>query len=343
MIPVLPLNFAVLLIFWLHVVHFLDTCNVTIHPEAPAVEFGGSVNLNCTTTCANYTRLEWEVSVEGGIQKGDGWISLNITNVSEWELQPICIVQRAGFDSLDTNVVIYVYQFSTPVLNLTSKIVANHWEKIVCSIPSLKVRGSSSPSNVSIFLRKGSNVLKWERSISVEYSFLAKPQEDGDEILCEANLQVGSEVLQKSANRTLKIVASPYNVNISTNFTVYKTGAALVVKCHAEGKPFPEFSWDLPSQTGVEYSDNNKTITIPSAQKYHNGTYRCLVHNVYGDGLTEVDILYEVRELLMPEGRSAQDGKSEDRKLTRTLCLITNYPLISCFRRECDQIPWGND
>uniref|UniRef100_A0A670KKF6 Intercellular adhesion molecule N-terminal domain-containing protein n=1 Tax=Podarcis muralis TaxID=64176 RepID=A0A670KKF6_PODMU len=91
-------------------VHFLDTCNVTIHPEAPAVEFGGSVNLNCTTTCANYTQLDWEVSVGGGMQKGDGWISLNITNVSEWELQPICIVQRKGFDSLDTNVVIYVYR-----------------------------------------------------------------------------------------------------------------------------------------------------------------------------------------------------------------------------------------
>ncbi|XP_061469729.1 intercellular adhesion molecule 3-like isoform X2 [Rhineura floridana] len=236
--------------------------------------------------------MKWEVSLKGAIEIGDGWSTLNITSATEWDLKPLCLVITEGSDPL-TSAVIYVYNFSTPDIFLASEIVANRSEKIICNISSLTV-GGSIPSSINISLSMGSSILNSSHGISsVEYSFVAKPQEDGDDILCVAYLQVASEVLEKSANRTLKIVASPYNVSISTNLKVYKSGASLVVKCHAEGKPFPEFSWDLPSKVGVEYSDGNKTITIHPAQVNHNGTYRCLVHNVYGNNSAKVEILYE--------------------------------------------------
>uniref|UniRef100_A0A8C0EFE6 Intercellular adhesion molecule N-terminal domain-containing protein n=1 Tax=Bubo bubo TaxID=30461 RepID=A0A8C0EFE6_BUBBB len=59
-------------------------CWVSISPEEPTVEFGTSVLFNCTTSCRNYSRLDWEVSVTKMGVRGPGWVSLDIPNVTNW-------------------------------------------------------------------------------------------------------------------------------------------------------------------------------------------------------------------------------------------------------------------
>ncbi|XP_042308510.1 vascular cell adhesion protein 1-like [Sceloporus undulatus] len=293
MTAVLLFNLAGLLSFCLPLVW---PCSVSIHPKAPVVPFGGSVKLNCTATCTNYTKMEWEVSFARDVEEGEGWISLNIKNVTEWTPQPLCLAKYKGSGSIHTRAVIYVYEFSTPDIYLASEIKSGHSERIICNISSLRVRDQISP-NVNISLIRGTILLNSSYGqASLEYSFVANlNRDDGEEIICAAQVQVGSEVLNKSATRTLKVVASPYNISISTNHMTYQANTNIVMTCEAEGKPFPEFLWDLPSKASVGFSNNNKTLMIHSAQSFHNGTYRCLAYNMYGKKSAQIDILFQER------------------------------------------------
>ncbi|KAH0628773.1 hypothetical protein JD844_010285 [Phrynosoma platyrhinos] len=185
-------------------------------------------------------------------------------------------------------------EFSTPDIYMASEIKNGHSDRIICNISSLRVRDQISP-NINISLSRGTTLLNSSYGqSSLEYSLVANlNRDDGAEIICVAQVQVGSEVLNKSATRTLKVVASPYNVSVSTNHMTYQANTNIVVTCEAEGKPFPEFLWDLPPKASVEFSNNNRTLTIQSAQSFHNGTYRCLAHNMYGNKSAQIDILYQ--------------------------------------------------
>ncbi|XP_054859125.1 vascular cell adhesion protein 1-like [Eublepharis macularius] len=287
MIFALQQKVAVLLCFWLPTVY---PCDQTIYPVDPAVPFGGSVTLNCTSSCANDTELNWELSVRGDTQKGPGWISVSFVNITLWDFQPVCFGDSA---KAPTKMPIYLYQFSSPDIHLASEIIAGHWHTVVCNISSLKVRGQI-PTNINISLSSGGRILNSSQgNSSVEYTSVAKLEQDGAEILCVAHLKVGREVLEKTANSTLKVAAQPHNISIISSVTAYKAGSNITVTCRAEGNPFPKFTWDLPSPVNVEYSNRNRTVTIHSAQSSHNGTYQCHAQNPYGSDLAHIDILYE--------------------------------------------------
>lgn len=98
-------------------------------------------------------------------------------------------------------------EFSTPVIYPVSEVLNDHVEKIVCNVSSLKVRGSI-PSHSNISLSRDGNMLNNSHGKpSVEYNFVPNlEQDDGAEILCEANLLLGAQVLRKNANQTLKVV-----------------------------------------------------------------------------------------------------------------------------------------
>ncbi|XP_007441619.1 intercellular adhesion molecule 3-like [Python bivittatus] len=279
------------LLFWVPTMH---PCEVTINPKVNNVMFGASLNLTCMVSCSSYNKLRWEVALPSVTKKGDGWIDLYVANVTEWTLPLLCLVNYGVSNQTYARTEIFVYQFSTPAIYPVSEVVSDHLDKIVCNISSLKVSGSV-PSNINISLSRGGSILNSSNGEpSVEYNFMANlEQDDGAEILCEANLLVGSQELRKNATRILKVVAKPYNVNISATHVTYKVDANIVVTCDAKGKPHPEFSWDLPPKADVEFSNGNKTVTIRSAKEFHNGTYRCLAHNVYGKNSAQIDIVFE--------------------------------------------------
>uniref|UniRef100_A0ACB8ELK9 Uncharacterized protein n=1 Tax=Sphaerodactylus townsendi TaxID=933632 RepID=A0ACB8ELK9_9SAUR len=89
------------------------------------------------------------------------------------------------------------------------------------------------------------------------------------------------------------MLSRPFNINLTSSVTSYKAGSSITVRCHADGKPFPEFTWVLPSVDNVEFSDYNRTVTIHSAQSPNNGTYQCRAQNTYGKTSAHIDILYE--------------------------------------------------
>lgn len=97
--------------FSLHpvLVFLVRSCEVSIHPKVNAVMFGASLNLTCTVSCSNYSELRWEVALPFVLKKGDGWINLYITRVTEWSLPLSCLVNYGDFNQTYTKKVIYVY------------------------------------------------------------------------------------------------------------------------------------------------------------------------------------------------------------------------------------------
>ncbi|XP_026516410.1 intercellular adhesion molecule 5-like isoform X2 [Terrapene carolina triunguis] len=225
------------------------------------------------------------------MDRGDGWVSLNISNLMDWNLEPLCysinpqIIEKAR---------LHVYRFSPPEIHLGAEMVAGHQEQITCNVSSL-VSGSS-PSDINVTLSSGDNsTLNESRgSPAVRYSFVVRPTQHGQEIVCQAWLRVGLQVLSNSARATLKVWAPPHSVKVSVERLEFGVGANFTVRCSAEGNPPPELHWELPSNTSVELSDRGRRVTVRSAQRAHNGTYRCLAQNKYGASSGQVDVLVEV-------------------------------------------------
>ncbi|XP_074836369.1 uncharacterized protein LOC142003370 isoform X2 [Carettochelys insculpta] len=67
---------------------------VRISPRTATVEYGGSVWINCSTTCQDRDApIGLEIPLTKGLGwTGPGWIAIHIVNISEWESNPQCYV-----------------------------------------------------------------------------------------------------------------------------------------------------------------------------------------------------------------------------------------------------------
>ncbi|XP_075594133.1 intercellular adhesion molecule 4-like [Balearica regulorum gibbericeps] len=276
-----------------------DPCWVSISPEEPMVEFGTSLLFNCTTSCRNYSRLSWEVSTTKMGAQGPGWVSLNVSNVTDWSLELQCFVVFEGHRVI-TNTTLHAYRFSPPQIYLEGDVVAGKEARVTCNA-SAQV-SPSDPPNLSLTLRVGGLPAATRRGPSVALDFTARPEQHGQEVTCEAVLRLGRRTVNASAATALQVWAAPYDVWVWAPRTEFTAGANLTVMCRAEGNPTPRLRWELPIDAGWELQDGGTTVTIPAGQQAHGGTYRCLAENRYGTGAASIDIFFQAssRSPLIP-------------------------------------------
>ncbi|NXN65250.1 ICAM3 protein, partial [Himantopus himantopus] len=265
-------------------------CRVSISPEEPTVEFGTSLLLNCTSSCQNYSRLSWEVSVTKMEMQGPGWVSLSIPNVTDWSLELHCFGVFGEQRDIATTT-IHTYRFSPPEIDLEGDAVAGEEARVTCNA-SARV-SPPDPPNLYLTLRGGGLPTSTRRGPSVAVGFTAQPEQHGQEVTCEAMLRLGRHTVNASATATLWVWAAPHDVRVWAPRTVFTAGDNLTVMCRAEGNPPPRLRWELPTNASQELRDGGATVTIPAAQRVHSGTYRCLAENRYGTGAASVNILFQ--------------------------------------------------
>ncbi|NXS67866.1 ICAM3 protein, partial [Pandion haliaetus] len=265
-------------------------CRVSISPEEPTVEFGTSLLLNCTSSCRNYSRLSWEVSITKMGTQGPGWMSLSIPNVTNWRLELQCF----GVFGAQRHVAIttlHAYRFSHPKIYLEGDMVAGKEAHVTCNV-SAQV-SPPNPPNLRLTLRGGGLPPSTHRGPSVGLGFMVQPEQHGREVTCEAVLQLGHHTVNTSAAVTLWVWAAPHDVRVQAPRTVFTTGDNLTVVCRAEGNPPPQLRWELPTNASWELWDGGTTITVPAAQRVHGGTYRCLAENRYGASTASIDLVFQ--------------------------------------------------
>ncbi|NXL10397.1 ICAM3 protein, partial [Mesembrinibis cayennensis] len=265
-------------------------CRVSISPEEPTVEFGTSLLLNCTSSCRNYSRLNWEVSITKTGTQGPGWVSLNISNVTDWSLELQCFGIFGEQRDIATTT-LRAYRFSPPQISLEGAAVAGKEARVTCNA-SAQVP-PPGPPNLRLTLRGGGLPTSTHQGPSVGLPFTARPEQHGREVTCEAVLQLGRRTVNASATTVLWVWAAPRDVRVRAPRTVFTTGDNLTVTCRAEGNPSPRFRWELPTNTSRELRDGGATVAIAAAQRAHSGTYRCLAENRYGASAASIDILFQ--------------------------------------------------
>ncbi|KAM6364744.1 intercellular adhesion molecule 4-like [Pluvialis apricaria] len=268
-------------------------CRVSISPEEPMVEFGTSLLLNCTSSCRNYSRLSWEVSTTKIETRGPGWVSLSITNVTDWSLELHCFGVFGEQRDIATTT-IHAYRFSPPQIDLEGDTVAGKEARVTCNASAQVF--PPDPPNLHLTLWGGGLPPGTQRGPSVTVSFTAQPEQHGQEVTCEAVLQLRHRTVNTSATATLWVWAAPHDVWVWAPRTAFTAGDNLTVMCRAEGNPPPWLHWELPTNASLQLRDGGTTVTIPAAQRAHSGTYRCLAKNRFGTGAASVDILFQGEE-----------------------------------------------
>ncbi|NWX43248.1 ICAM3 protein, partial [Steatornis caripensis] len=264
-------------------------CRVSISPEEPTVEFGTSLLLNCTSSCQNYSRLSWEVSVAKMGTQGPGWVSLSVPNVTDWSLELQCFGIFGKQRDIATTT-LRAYRLSPPAIYLEGDAVVGKEARVTCTASARVPPGA--PPALRLTLRGGGLPPSTHRGSSVSLAFTAQPEQHGREVTCEAELQLGRHTVNASAAMLLWVWAAPYDVRVWAPRTIFTAGDNLTVTCRAEGNPPPQLRWELPTNASRELRDGGATVTIPVAQQAHGGTYRCLAENRYGTGAASVDILF---------------------------------------------------
>ncbi|XP_064355350.1 intercellular adhesion molecule 1-like [Dromaius novaehollandiae] len=263
-------------------------CGVAISPEEPAVELGSPIVLNCTSSCRNYSRLSWEVSVQKVLAHGPGWVSLSIPNVSEWQLDLQCF-GGFGRERHITNTTLHGYRLSPPQIYLDPEIVAGAEARVTCNV---SVQASpSARQDLALTLRAQEHLLATSHGRPwLSHGFTARPAQDGQLLACKALLHLGRRLVSTTATATLRVWAAPYDVQVAATPAAFAAGDNLTVTCRAEGNPPPRLRWELPSNASLELSAGGAAVTVRDARSQHAGTYRCLAANRYGAGAAQVDV-----------------------------------------------------
>nr|XP_047910860.1 intercellular adhesion molecule 5-like [Anser cygnoides] len=204
--------------------------SVSVTGNASEVSYGGTVLINCSTTCADPNAIG---GVETSLTKeeaarGCGWLAVRLNNVTEPLSEVLCFF--TCFGQRNTSVFrMLAYDFPQPVLLLSDP-------NATCNQP-VTLRCSAAPSRPPrLQLRLRSHRLPptpWQDGpLSLELT--AHEEDDGDEFVCEAQLLVGTQMLNKSSDVVKLHVTCDASVAVSHLLTVGPGDHGQDVPCHAE-------------------------------------------------------------------------------------------------------------
>ncbi|XP_074932182.1 uncharacterized protein LOC142048831 [Phalacrocorax aristotelis] len=262
--------------------------NVTLEGSSSEVGYGGTVLLNCSTSCPDAEAsggLETSLSKEW-VDRGPGWLSVRLRNITEPLSDIICYFSCFGERKTETFTVL-AYDLPQPHLAIINPNAScNESVVIECSSapsrpPGLKMRP----------LWNHQPLLPWTEG-SVRKVLLVGEEDDGHQITCESQLRVGTQTLRKSsANATLHVMCQPRmddgSCPPSQNWT---EGQDETLCCSAWGNPPPHLACtkgDEPFPVGVPHR----------VTRAHAGTYLCQATNPLGTAVQHVTVRVNYHDL----------------------------------------------
>ncbi|XP_078387452.1 intercellular adhesion molecule 2-like [Cetorhinus maximus] len=200
------------LAFWIQTV--VTGFEVSININPPAVEFGDSLQVNCTTTC---TEPKFEVEYKPGVNpnrtKSRHWSTDYFPSVQEWDFTVPCMV-TCGSDPLrekEKKKVVTVYNREINITPPPEMLVVNRTYSLECTGPRVY------PNNKLIltWLRGGeivqSNCTKEtgfpddDKRLRNVFSFTASMSDDGQEYTCLAEVELDSNTTKPIANSSVTL------------------------------------------------------------------------------------------------------------------------------------------
>ncbi|XP_039541888.1 hemicentin-1-like isoform X7 [Pimephales promelas] len=274
---------------------YADECPVQLNPQRVIVEFGGSVSADCSTSVP-HTGLGWEAS-EGGVPMSrDSLITWRVSNLTEWDIEPICFINyNKGQCTVPLPVTIYKTPDSVSIstVNHTGPMMEGNQYELQCDVLNV-----APVQNLIINWYKGQTLVDQtnftdtiKTPVSKTSKLLIRPDraDDGAQYWCEAKLELGEEGPQPpptapSKHLSITVYYGPIiNENKLPSIVPVFRGYPVEIVCEAEGNPTPIISWNL-STTDIVYSET-LTITESTPEDLH-----CIASNSAGTTIRRVKV-----------------------------------------------------
>ncbi|XP_056426565.1 neuronal growth regulator 1-like [Hyla sarda] len=119
----------------------------------------------------------------------------------------------------------------------------------------------------------------------------------------------------------------PKVVAVIVNPTLHNEGDAVTITCEADSNPSPTYSWETPS-SDIQFSPNNKTVTIHKVSRSHLGTYRCTASNMHGSHSLQQELTLAAQPKILAIETEPSTEVLKGQNLTMT-CIATGIPAPS--------------
>ncbi|XP_051570809.1 hemicentin-2-like, partial [Myxocyprinus asiaticus] len=293
------------------------------------VRYGDSVSVNCSTSVP-HDGMGLESS-EGGVPLTiDSLVTWRVSNLRQWDIEPICYINYNGEQCLiPIPIIIYKTPGNVSISTIDNTVIEGNQYELQCDIQDV-----APVSNLSVKWYKGQtlvNLIKFddttETPVNVTATLFITPNrtDDGVQYRCEAELELGPEGPQpppRVASESLNIAVhykpqinfcKDWSPNIWSSLGSYPSNSFSVV-----GNPPPNISWSRGS------SSVNVSMLL---DKYDSGQYNITAHNEHGSSFCIVNITVEY----LPELNCSKSHQIKEKTLFKPPCLIDGFPKPDVF------------
>ncbi|XP_060619304.2 intercellular adhesion molecule 5 [Anolis sagrei] len=238
------LLFFLFLLFLQHTGAEQHVFDVSVWPENPVVARGGSLWLNCSTSCREADAkgdLETSLIKERG-DNGTGWAAFQLVNITEWVSAAECSFSCYGeHKSVPANIVVYRIPQQV-VWDPVPMMEVGRVYNLTC-----RVADAAPLRNLTVTLLKGKEKLHVEtfedhtapeaREVVVTHSITAQEKDHHVEVSCHAALDLRPEgpLFEKSSlSKVLEVYGFPMDPQIHT-LPYLEANTTITVQCDVVG------------------------------------------------------------------------------------------------------------
>ncbi|XP_060711116.1 intercellular adhesion molecule 5-like [Hemiscyllium ocellatum] len=198
------------LAFWIQTT--VTGFEVSIDVKPPAVEFGGSIGMNCSTTCPKPTiHMEYKPGVNFMRTNGSTWYHDYFPSVQEWDLTLACAVNCLDPQLKNVKKHVTVYNREINITVLPEVLEINRTYRLECTGPRVY------PNNKLILTwLRGSEIVQRDstgelglpdedKRLRNVFNFVASQSDDGQEYTCLAEVDSGSNTTKSITNSSVTL------------------------------------------------------------------------------------------------------------------------------------------
>ncbi|XP_030401739.1 intercellular adhesion molecule 5-like [Gopherus evgoodei] len=217
---------------------------VSVSPEAPMVEHGGSVWINCSTTCQDPgARGGLETSlIKTGSKSGPGWAAFLLVAITEWVSAPQCYFTCKGDTKVAAANISSYWVPERVVLEPLPKMELGRAYNLTCWVLNV-----APVTHLTVTLRQGGRTLHTEtfqnhtgtgpNDIPVTHEITPRRWDHGQEITCHAALDLtphGPHFENSSSAVELKVYDLPEEPQLLTSLYI-EVGTRATARCRVAG------------------------------------------------------------------------------------------------------------
>ncbi|XP_061703203.1 intercellular adhesion molecule 1-like isoform X2 [Syngnathoides biaculeatus] len=267
------------------------SCSLEMIPKSVVVPFGGSLSAVCKSSSGGVTGMGWESPYGGtGLVNGVSNLTLQIDSLKHWSVEPICFVNVNGSQCTEV-LPVTVYKMpdsvSISLFGSDGLIVEGETYQVRCEASEV-----APVRDVTMELLYGNETLERDKvytvfkddpvTFSFEFLMLSKRDYNGNRIRCAAKMDFGPSgpnlPVTYSEPLELTVQYPPTFSQPEDETLTLPVGSWMSLNCSASGNPAPEYSWNIPSESGKLTGTGD---VFNSSFKYP-GTYECTAANSQG-------------------------------------------------------------